>query len=285
LAARAEVGHLMSIAILASTDPALVTDQAGELVAADPVGHNVIGTKLADAIRYGEPGRYWIALLDGAPAGVAVQQPADSPLAVAPMPAELATAIADAIDAADVTLPGVFGPAGTAARFADVWAGRREIAAVMTSEERLYEVRDLRFPAGVAGALRRAADADLELLLSWLPGFEAGAGWADSNPAAVFVTRRLAAGDVWIWDDDGPVSMAARAETVAGVSRIQAVNTPPERQRRGYASAAVAALSASVLRQGLRCVLNANVDNVAANSVYQRLGYQPVSDVRRYQLG
>jgi predicted GNAT family acetyltransferase len=275
----------MGIAVLAGTDPALVTDQAAELVAADPAGHNVIGTKLADAIRYGEPGRYWIGLLDGVPAGVAVQQPADTALAVAPMTADLVAAIADAVAAADVTLPGVFGAAETASRFANVWAGRRKTAAVLTSEERLYEVRDLRFPAGVAGALRRAAETERELLLSWLPGFEAGAEWAESNPAAVFVTRRLAAGDVWIWDDDGPVSMAARTSAAAGVSRIQAVNTPPKHQRRGYASAGVAALSASVLSQGLRCVLYANVNNVAANSVYQRLGYQAVSDVRRYHLG
>jgi len=184
-----------------------------------------------------------------------------------------------------VALPGVFGPAGTASRFAEVWAGLREIAAVRTSEEWLYEVRDLRIPDGVAGALRRATEAELELLLSWLPGFEACASWAGSNPAAIFVTRRLAAGDVWIWDDDGPVSMAARTEPVAGVSRIQAVNTPSGQRRRGYASAGVAALSASVLGQGTRCVLNANVNNVTANSVYQRLGYRAVSKMRRYQLG
>ncbi len=275
----------MNIAVLAGTDPVLAIGQAGELTAGDPVGHNVVGTKLADAMRYGEPGRYWIGLLDGVPAGVAVQQPADTPLAVAPMPAELAAAIAGAVDEADVTLPGVFGPAGAAARFARVWTGLRETAAVVTSEERLYEVRDLRFPDAVAGALRRAAEADRGLLLSWLPGFEAGAGWAGSDPAAVFVTRRLAAGDVWIWDDDGPVSMAARTEAVAGVSRIQAVNTPPELRRRGYASAGVAALSASVLAQGLRCVLTASVRNLAATSVYERLGYQAVSDLRRYQLG
>jgi ribosomal protein S18 acetylase RimI-like enzyme len=279
-----EVRHLMSIAVLASADPGLVLGEAGELLACDPVGHNVVGTKLADAIRYGEPGRYWIGLLDGVPAGIAVQQPTETPLAVAPIPAELVAAIADAVDAGDVALPGVFGPAGTASRFAEVWARRRKIRAVPTSEEQLYEVRDLRFPDGVAGALRRAAEADRELLLSWLPGFRSGARWAGSDPAAVFVTRRLAAGDVWIWDDNGPVSMAARTEAVAGVSRIQAVNTPPELRRRGYASAGVAALSASVLAQGLRCVLNANVNNVAANSVYQRLGYRAVSDVRRYQL-
>ena len=275
----------MSIAVLASADPGLAIRQAGDLLAGDPVGHNVVGTKLADAIRYGETGRYWVGLLDGLPAGVAVLQPAGTPLAVAPMPATLVAAIADAIDTDGVALPGVFGPAATASRFAEVWAGLRKVAATPMSAERLYEVRELRFPTGVAGRLRRAAWPDRELLLSWLPGFDVGAGWAGSDPAAVFVTRRLAAGDVWIWDDDGPVSMAARTEVVAGVSRIQAVNTPPEQQRRGYASAGVAALSASVLAQGLRCVLNANVNNVAANSVYQRLGYQAVSEVLRYRLG
>jgi predicted GNAT family acetyltransferase len=275
----------MSIAVLASADPELVMGQAGDLVAGDPVGHNVVGTKLADAIRYGEPSRYWIGLLDGVPAGVAVQQPTDTSLAVASMPAELVAAIADTVDADGVALPGVFGPAGTASRFAETWARRRKITAVPTSEERLYEVRDLRIPEGVDGTLRRAAEADRELLLTWLPGFRSGACWAGSDPAAVFVTRRLAAGDVWIWDDDGPVSMAARTEAVAGVSRVQAVNTPPERRRRGYASAGVAALSASVLAQGLRCVLIANVNNVAATSVYERLGYQAVTNVRRYRLG
>lgn len=276
----------MSIAVLASADPRLVTGQAEDLLASDPVAHNVIATKLADAIRYDEPGRYWIGLRDGVPAGVAVQHPADTALAVAPMPAELVAAIADSVAAAgDVALPGVFGPARTAARFAQACAGLREIAAVPISQERVYEVRELRFPEGVDGAQRRAAQADRELLLSWLPGFTASADWAGSNPAAVFVTRRLAAGEVWIWDDDGPVSMAARTDAVAGVSRIQAVNTPPERRGRGYASAGVAALSASVLAQGLRCVLNANVNNAAANSVYRRLGYRAVCEVHRYQLG
>lgn len=275
----------MSIAVLGSADPALVMGQAGALLAGDPVRYNVVGTKLADAIRYGEPGRYWIGLLDGVPAGVAVQQPVDTPLAVAPMPAELVAAIADAVDADGVALPGVFGPAGGAARFAEVWARLRKITAVPTSEDRLYEVRDLQIPEGVDGTLRRAAGADRQLLLSWLPGFRSGPCWAGSDPAAVFVTRRLAAGDVWIWDDDGPVSMAARTEAVAGVSRIQAVNTPPGLRGRGYASAGVAALSASVLAQGLRCVLNASRNNLVASSVYQRLGYRAVSDVRRYQFG
>jgi hypothetical protein len=42
----------MSIAVLASADPELVIGQAGDLLAGDPVGHNVVGTKVADAIRY-----------------------------------------------------------------------------------------------------------------------------------------------------------------------------------------------------------------------------------------
>src|SRR4029077_6413034 len=99
----------MNMAVLASADPKMTIGRAGELLTGDPVGHNVVGTKLADAIRYGEPGRYWIGLVDGIPAGIAVQPSADTPLAVAPMPAELVAAIANAVDAAGATLPGVFG--------------------------------------------------------------------------------------------------------------------------------------------------------------------------------
>ena len=274
----------MGIAVTAGADPGLAMGQAGELLAGDPVGHNVVGTKLADAIRYGEPGRYWTGLAGGVPAGLAVQQPAAAPLAVAPMPADLVAAIAEAVAADGIELPGVFGPAGPASRFSAEWAGRRKVAATPTVAERLYEVRNLRFPSGVGGSMRRATEEDRELLLSWLPGFEAGADWASSDAAAIFVTRRLAAGEVWIWEDGGPVSMAARTEAVAGVARIQAVNTPPEQRGRGYASAGVAALSASVLEQGLRCVLTASLHNVAANSVYRQLGYEGVSEVLRYRF-
>jgi ribosomal protein S18 acetylase RimI-like enzyme len=274
----------MDIAVTASADPGLAMGQAADLLAADPVGHNVAGTKLADAIRYDEPGRYWIGLAGGIPAGLAVQQPADGPLAVAPMPADVVTAIAEAVAADGAELPGVLGPAGPASRFAAEWAGGRKVAAMPTSAERIYEVRELRFPAGVSGSMRRASEEDRELLLSWLPGFEPGTDWAGSNLAAIFVTRRLAAGEVWIWEDDGPVSMAARTEAVAGVARIQAVNTPPEQRGRGYASAATAALSAGVLAQGLRCVLSASLHNVTAVSVYRRLGYEGVAEVLRYRF-
>jgi predicted GNAT family acetyltransferase len=275
----------VSISVRVSTDPREVKRQAGALLAGDPVGHNVVGTRLADAVRYGEQGRYWMAGPDRAPAGLAVQQPAGTPLALAPMPAELVAAMGDALAAGDVQLPGVSGPADATARFAELWATRRQVPAALTSSEQLHEVTDLLTPAGVTGKRRRAAASDLPLLLSWLPGFEPGAGWARSDPAAIFVSRRLAAGDVWIWDDGGPVSMAARTEAVAGVARIQAVNTPPQQRGRGYAGAGVAALSASVLAQGLRCVLTVSVANGPANAVYRRLGYRVVSDLRRYRLG
>ena len=173
----------MSIAVVASADPDLVLGQAGDLLAGDPVAHNVVGTKLADAVCYGEAGRYWIGLRAGTPAGVAAAQPADAPLAVAPMPADLVRAVAAAIDADGVGLPGVFGPAETASRFAGLWAAQRTTTATITAEERVYEVRELRFPADVRGTRRRAAAADLELLLSWLPGFESG-------PAGPAQTRR-----------------------------------------------------------------------------------------------
>ena len=87
-------------------------------------------------------------------------------------------------------------------------------------------------------------------------GVRGGAGWAGSDPAAVFVTRRRAAGDVWIWMTTVrcPWPHAPRPWPGCRGSRP----STPRRNcgGRGYASGGVAALSASVLAQGLRCVLN-----------------------------
>jgi predicted GNAT family acetyltransferase len=66
------------------------------------------------------------------------------------------------------------------------------------------------------------------------------------------------------------------------VTRVQAVYTPPDRRRRGYAGATVGAISRASLDRGLRCVLYTDLSNPVSNSVYRRLGYRAVTEVIRY---
>lgn len=55
---------------------------------------------------------------------------------------------------------------------------------------------------------------------------------------------------------------------------------PPERRRRGYASALVAALSQHQLDAGRRfCFLFTNLSKPTSNHIYQAIGYEPVVDI------
>jgi predicted GNAT family acetyltransferase len=65
----------------------------------------------------------------------------------------------------------------------------------------------------------------------------------------------------------------------AGVARIGPVYTPKRFRGRGYASAAVAAVSQLILDQGARVCLFTDQANPVSNRIYQRIGYRPVVDM------
>ena len=98
------------------------------------------------------------------------------------------------------------------------------------------------------------------------------------------VARPLAAGQLWVWDDDATVSMCGLSAPVAGVARVGPVFTPPERRGHGYASAMVATVSADVLAAGHRCILYTDLDNPTSNSIYRKIGYQAVAEGLAYEF-
>ncbi|WP_409998310.1 GNAT family N-acetyltransferase, partial [Escherichia coli] len=59
---------------------------------------------------------------------------------------------------------------------------------------------------------------------------------------------------------------------------INAVFTPAEQQRKGYAQSLVAALSAKLLHDGKQfCCLFTNADDPGPNKLYQKIGYRRVA--------
>ena len=62
--------------------------------------------------------------------------------------------------------------------------------------------------------------------------------------------------------------------------------TPPEFRRRGYATACVAALNQQQLDAGRQfCALYTDLANPTSNSIYQKIGYVPVTDSSHYSFG
>jgi predicted GNAT family acetyltransferase len=138
-------------------------------------------------------------------------------------------------------------------------------------------------PTGVPGALRLATEADRGLLRAWVAAFLVEAfGRSDPEQAVVLVDRSFRAGTrTWyLWEDDGPVSVAAAGGPTPNGIRIGPVYTPPEHRRRGYASALTAATSQAELVKGRRFIfLFTDLSNPTSNMIYQAIGYEPVIDV------
>ena len=82
-----------------------------------------------------------------------------------------------------------------------------------------------------------------------------------------------------VWDDDGPVSLAAYGNPTPSGTRVGPVYTPPEHRGRGYATSLVAELTAERLAAGLAfCFLFTDLANPTSNAIYARIGYEPVAD-------
>jgi len=191
--------------------------------------------------------------------------------------------LATALAAEGQPLPGVQGARADAERFAQHWAAVRPVQIRPTMDLRIYQLTTVRPPAAVPGRMRRATEADRPLLEAWLAAFhdEATPGVVASDKATV-VTRWLTSPSRYLalWEDGEPVALAGATGPTPNGIRIGAVYTPPERRRRGYASALVAALSQHQLDAGKRfCFLFTDLRNPTSNHIYQAVGYQPVVDI------
>ncbi len=166
---------------------------------------------------------------------------------------------------------------GFSARWRALTGGHSEVRL----HQRLYRLGALAWPDPVSpGDARLAGAADLPLLTSWLTAFAREVHDAGGEDLAADARDRVSYGGALLWEAGGaPVSLAATSRQVARMTRVGPVYTPRELRGRGYASAATAAVTQRALDAGAEEVLlYTDLANPVTNSVYQRLGYQPVED-------
>ena len=202
------------------------------------------------------------------------------PLGVTRMPGEAVAALAADVATAHPDLPGVLGPEATASAFADVWAGRNGDQSRLAMRQTIYSLEALSHPDPYPpGRLRRAGPEHAELAVRWMQAFQDEVAMPAADPRAR-TEGLIVAGDLFLWEEGEPRTMAAVTARTPHGARIGFVYTSPEARGRGYGSAASAALTARVLKEGARfCFLHADRDNAVSNAIYRRLGYQPVCDM------
>lgn len=252
-----------------------------DLLRADPAG-NTIPLTVIEGVRAGrrwseEPMFFgWHG--DPADAAVFMTPPYELHLRV---PDDLVAGLATALSTAGAKVPGVTGEVGTVEAFVQEWTAADSHRAEVRMRTRLYSLDRLRHPDPLPpGRARTATSADLPLLVAWLDAFAVEAG-THAVGAEAAARDKLDRGGLWLWEGPTgePVSLAGRNPPAAGVARVGPVYTPPEHRRRGYGAAVTAVCTEAALRTGASgVVLFTDLANPTSNSIYQQIGYRPVSD-------
>jgi uncharacterized protein len=275
------------------SDPAAFYERAAPLLLADEAAHVLLIGLITTFIRQPStaPADLYMACVEDAGRVVAaalMTPPLNVILSRDASPGAL-HAIVTALLARGPLPPGVNAPVPTSRDFAERWCARTGQRCERAMALRIYRLDRVIPVAGVPGELRRATVADRDLLIAWSIAFNAEAEPnVDAERVARWADQRLDSPTsglhLW-WHDDRPVAMVGYAGPTPSGMRIGPVYTPPEHRRRGYASAATAALSQQLLDSGRSaCFLFTDLANPTSNHIYQTIGYRPVCDVEEYRF-
>ena len=228
---------------------------------------------------------------DGEIAGLAMRtaRTPPHPVFVLPMADGAAIALARAVHARGEVIGGLNGSLPAAEVCATELARLQGDDVEVAQHTRLFELDELVPPRSVPGRLREATLDDLDLTREWIDRFlhdadeQAGRvpdahGHESIEPE--HLRRHIERGTYWFWfDGTGErVHLTGANPPAFGVARIGPVYTPPQQRRKGYAGAAVAAVSRLFIDAGARVCLYTDQANPTSNGIYQAIGYRPVVD-------
>jgi predicted GNAT family acetyltransferase len=196
-------------------------------------------------------------------------------------------AIAHELRARGIAIPGVNGSADIAQKFVLKWSELSRCSYRVQMAQRIYQLTRVTNETRSAGHLREPEQSDETLLREWRAGFSMDAEGMDPSHAREDAalpmppSRRM-----FLWELDGVVvSMAGFAGPTPNGIRVAWVYTPPENRGKGFAGACVAALSQKLLDDGHKfCFLYTDLANPISNHVYQKMGYEPVTDAAVYSF-
>ena len=190
---------------------------------------------------------------------------------------------ASEMHAAHWAIPAVLAEETVAALFSGYWnqlAGTRNRAGM---RQRIYEIRAVTMPES-SGSFRQATLDDMDIADKWASSFHADC-FGESETKQGATKPMIEAGELFLWVDPFPVSMALLVRPTTHGIGISYVYTPPELRRNGYASSVVAHLSQQELDSGREfCTVVTDLSNPTSNSIYQKIGYVQVADMMDMHL-
>ncbi|MFD2923501.1 GNAT family N-acetyltransferase [Halobacillus naozhouensis] len=184
-------------------------------------------------------------------------------------------------------VPGVLGESEAVQWFVEAWEQCSGQEGALHMKQGIYRLDQLKPVVKKDGELILAEQKDYPLLVRWLTSYGHETG-------EVFHKERVAqlAGDMisdqkmHLWQVNRTiVSMVCRARTTPNGATVNAVFTPDEYKRRGYATQAVASLTEKLLTEGYEfCALYTDLANATSNTIYKKIGYNFVGQSLVYHF-
>ncbi|WP_138420239.1 GNAT family N-acetyltransferase [Aquibacillus sediminis] len=180
-----------------------------------------------------------------------------------------------------IEFPGVIGPQHVVQPFVHKWKQLTNCKEKIHMRQCIYQLKKVKDRPLANGQLEKAATKDQPLITQWLKQFALEINephlYEEANTMAKkFISQR----SIYLWKVDGvAVSMVNQSRKTKNGTTINAVYTPDQYKRQGYATAAVATISKQLLEQGFHfCSLYTDLDNPTSNHIYKNIGYELVGD-------
>jgi len=189
-------------------------------------------------------------------------------------------------------LPGVLSFNAAADLFAEKWCEKNSLKYDLFRKERIYKLKKVSEDTLGHRKFSVAHKDHQELVFQWTGEMmrEALADTTDEeiqrNIKALREEFNQHSSSIYLlFENDKPVSMARKAGKTPNGNFVNLVYTPKILRRRGYATECVAKLSKLLLDEGNKyCFLFTDLSNPTSNSIYQKIGYQPVIDENHYKF-
>lgn len=223
---------------------------------------------------------------EGAVVACAVRDPPFQPVLTRGDPRAI-RALANDLYATYGSLSKVLGPDSVMGLFARCWEKLAGTKGRLGIHQRVFECREAQSPEDSApGSMRRATTDDVSLIVQWANWTLEEQGVSPLVEPEGRARSMIRSGNLYIWEDEEPVSLAAGTPWASSFATINHVFTPKTFRRRGYATSCVHRLTEQLLASGLSyCCLFTDLANPTSNHIYQKIGYRSVCDMQDVHFG
>ena len=263
---------------------------AGDKLFSDEAKHGltigIVERVVNDFHAYGENDPWFIMIEEsGQILGTAIRTPPNIPILSYFFGSieEVSSTMVKAVHELESALPGVIGSNEIVIPFVEQWCTKYKTSVNRMIAHRLYRLTELIKPEFADGFLRKAVHDDEDVVIKWATAFhEEALGDKFTENQHKMYLERINSGDIYLWDDTCPVSMAVSTRpTRRGIS-IGGVFTPPSKRNHGYATSCAAALCEELLSKYDFCLLFADLSNPISNSIYMKMGFKEYCDATNY---